>query len=102
MKANTMCNLTSSQKDLLQRLVQKVRAGDIPEEFFIHRTQGKNFIGGNSLDVSSPKNIEITQLEQDEFVANDLLRCTGRQCLLTGKAYEDVDTNFNAPDTSFY
>lgn len=96
-----MYNLTSSQKDLLQRLVQKVRAGDIPEEFFIHRTNGKNFIGGNSLYLSSSKNIEITQLEQDEFVANDLFRCTGRQCLLTGKAYEAVDTNFNAPDTSF-
>lgn len=96
-----MYNLTSSQKELLQRLVQKVRAGDIPEEFFIHRTHGKNFIGGNYLDLTSPKNIEITQLEQDEFVANGLLRCAGRQYLLTAKAYEAVDTNFNAPDTSF-
>jgi hypothetical protein len=96
-----MYNLTNSQKDLLQRLVQKVRAGDIPEEFFIHRTQGKNYIGGNSLDVSSPNNIEITQLEQDEFEDNNLLKCTGQQCHLTGKAYEAVDTNFNAPDTSF-
>ncbi len=35
------------------------------------------------------------------FVANALLRCTGQRCTLTGKAYEAVDNNFSAPDTSF-
>jgi hypothetical protein len=49
-----MYNMTSRQKDLLQRLVQKVRAGDIPEKFFIYNTSGRNFISG---DYESRENI---------------------------------------------
>jgi hypothetical protein len=94
-----MYNLTSSQKDLLRRLVQKVREEDIPEEFFICKTQAGNLIYGE--DDSQENILEITQLALDTFVDNNLLRCTGRRCTLTGKAFEAVDNNFNAPDTSF-
>jgi len=94
-----MYNLTSSQKDLLRRLVQKVREEQIPEEFFICKTQAGNLIYGD--DGSQENILEITQLELETFVDNNLLRCTGRRCTLTGKAFESVDNNFNAPDTSF-
>jgi hypothetical protein len=94
-----MYNLTSSQKDLLRRLVQKVREEHIPEEFFICKTQAGNLIYGE--DDSQENILEITQLALDTFVDNNLLRCTGRRCTLTGKAFEAVDNNFNAPDTSF-
>ncbi len=94
-----MYNLTSSQKDLLRRLVQKVREEHIPEEFFICTTQAGNLIYGD--DDSQANILEITQLALDTFVANNLLRCTGQRCTLTGKAFEAVDNNFNAPDTSF-
>lgn len=89
-----MYNLTSSQKDLLLRLVQGVLAGDISQEFVIHKSQGEDFI-------KSQENIEITQLAKKALVDNGLLQCVGLRCTLTGKAYEAVDNNFNAPDTSF-
>ena len=94
-----MYNLTSSQKDLLRELVQKVREKHIPEEFFICKTQGGNFIYGD--DESQANILEITQLTLDTFVASNLLRCNGRRCTLTGEAYEAVDTNFSEPDISF-
>jgi hypothetical protein len=94
-----MYNLTIRQKDLLRQLVQKVRERHIPEEFFICKNQGGNFIYGD--DESENNVLKITQLEREAFVANDLLRCTGRQCTLTDRAYEAVNNNFNAPDTSF-
>lgn len=58
---------------------------------------------------------EITQGALDVLVANDLILCainyetrksgsqheSKRRCTLTGRAYEAVDKNFDAPDTSF-
>lgn len=94
-----MYNLSDSQKDLLRRLVQKVREEHIPEEFFICKTQDGNVIYGD--DDSQANTLEITQLALETFVDNNLLRRTRRRCTLTGKAFEAVDNNFNAPDTSF-
>ncbi|MEQ8754472.1 MAG: TIGR02391 family protein [Coleofasciculus sp. G1-WW12-02] len=94
-----MYNLTNSQKDILQQLVQKFPEGHIPKEFFIYKTQGGNII--KLEDESGDNELKITQLDQEALKNEGLLLCTGQRCILTGKAYEAVDTNFNAPDTSF-
>jgi hypothetical protein len=94
-----MYNLTLSQKDILQQLVQNVREGHIPEQFCIYKTQGRNFI--KLKDESGDNALKITQLDQQALKNEKLLLCTGQQCSLTGRAYEAVDNDFNAPDTSF-
>lgn len=108
-----MYNLTNSQKDILTKLIQLVREGQLLEEFLISWTQGGYSISGYS---GLMENIpEITKGTLDAFVANNLLLCDisyndsrfggqyekSRRCTLTGKAYEAVDTSFSAPDTSF-
>jgi len=109
-----MYNLTSSQKDLLRWIVQQVREEKLPEEFSITwRSGGKGFIsvwkGGSEEDIPT-----VTQGALDALAAAGLLLCDieyytahsiktelSRTCTLLGKAYEAVDSDFNAPDTSF-
>ncbi len=93
-----MYNLTNSQKDLLRQLVQKVREGHMPEEFFIAKNPSRCWIHGD--DQSIENILETTPLALKGLEDNGLLRCERRQCTVTGKAYEAVDTNFNAQDTS--
>ena len=109
-----MYNLTSSQKDLLRWIVQQVREEKLPEEFsIIWRSVGKGFIpvwkGGSEEDIPT-----VTQGALDALAAAGLLLCDieyytahsiktelSRTCTLLGKAYEAIDSDFNAPDTSF-
>jgi hypothetical protein len=102
-----MYNLTPSQKDLLKWLVARVRDEKMPEEFSFMWGQNGTFLHHeglqNFLQVDG-----VTQGALDALAANGLLHMRTssdgfgtRDCTLTGKAYEAVDTNFAAPDTSF-
>jgi hypothetical protein len=115
-----MYNLTSSQKELLRWLVQASRSGRLPEDFSILWVSGGTVIAGFKGETKdTPK---ITQGALDALAANDLLLChsslrtstatsksgirvsqseQSRRCTLTGKAFEAVDADFNAPDISF-
>lgn len=98
-----MYNLTPRQKDLLRCFVQQVNQGYLSEEFIICWT----FEGSSIPDYSGEEPLleEINKgaiqalteegLLRSQYIGKSQLRCT-----LTGKAYEAVDTNFNAPDTS--
>ena len=103
-----MYNLTSSQKDLLRSLVDKVKTKQMPEEFtfmwgveggFLHYEGAPGFY----------KTPEVTKGALDALAANQLLhirtdpsdKFSARYCTLTGKAYEAVESDFAAPDTSF-
>lgn len=109
-----MYNLTDTQKTLAKWLVKSVRDGKLGEEFTIYWI--------NSFEQSSPQagflnyggtdeevqKVDVTQGSLDALVANNLIlrqvnfgRPESWRCTLTGKAYESVDTDFNAPDTSF-
>lgn len=103
-KAKPMYNLTNSQKDLLRWFVQQVNQRHLSEEFIIFwLLQGPSISGySGSTEKLLPEikkgAIQALQAEgllQCEALGNDL------RCTLTGKAYEAIDTNFNAPDTSF-
>jgi hypothetical protein len=111
-------NLTDSQKDLLRWLVQQVRDGNLAEEFvIIWLTDDQSQISG----FKGERNAKIPNLTKgalDALAAAELILCNisyetktsssgareverNRRCTLLGKAYEAVDSNFSAPDTSF-
>jgi len=103
-----MYNLTSSQQELLRWIVGKVKAKEMPEEFtfmwglqggFLHYEGAPGFIPTpdvtpGALDaLASSHLLHIRTEPGDKFGA--------RYCTLSGEAYEAVDSNFAAPDTSF-
>jgi hypothetical protein len=99
-----MYNLTNSQKDLLRWFVEQVNQGHLSEEFIISWLLQGPSISGYSGSTEKPlpeikkgaiQALQAEGLLQCEVLGNDL------RCTLTGKAYEAVDNNFNAPDTSF-
>ena len=124
-----MYNLTSTQKELLRLIVKRVRAKEMSEEFTV--SWGRDGVGklhdATSYlpdtvlpptlfpPVASHRAPEFTKGAIDALAADQLLHVrteTGtvsmvgeveevRHCTLTGKAYEAVDSNFAAPDTSF-
>lgn len=117
-----MYNLTDSQKTVLRWLVQEVRAGRINEEFKIYwdysyHSPDQPIPQAGLLDYDGvlEQSPEITMGALDALAANNLILCeasfanrksngsheTKRRCTLQGRAYEAVDTNFDAPDTSF-
>ena len=113
-------NLTESQKNLIRWVVERVRSGDLDEEFHVVWMARGPAILGFSGDLPS-----ITGNMLDALADAGLLRSTprfrtmtstigrthprvrtqeieeSRWCSLTGKAYEAVDSDFSAPDTSF-
>jgi hypothetical protein len=100
-----MYNLTNSQKDLLRWFVQQVNQGHLSEEFIISWLLQGPSISGYSGSKETPLP-EIKKGAIEALQAEGLLRCelvgsNDLRCTLTGKAYEAVSTNFNAPDTSF-
>jgi Protein of unknown function (Hypoth_ymh) len=103
-----MYNLTPTQQVLLRSIVEKVRTKEMPEEFtFAWGTDG-GFLHFEGAPGFYPAP-DVTQGALDALAANDLLhirtrpddKFDARYCTLTGKAYEAVDSNFAAPDTSF-
>lgn len=116
--SRAMYNLTDNQKDLLRWFVQQVRSGNLSEEFSLF------WLPQDKVKISSfkgPEGTEIPSLTKgaiDALAAADLILCrvsyrtgagytgirqveSSRSCTLLGKAYEAVDSNFSAPDTSF-
>lgn len=116
-----MYNLTDNQKTLLRWLVQEVRAGRLPNEeiviYWIYdqdppQSGISNYHGDDEALEQAP---EITIGALDALVADNLILCDATlatkksgshyerkwRCTLQGRAYEAVDTEFNAPDTSF-
>ena len=104
-----MYNLTPNQQALLRSMVEKVKAKKMPEEFtFIWGLEG-TFMHYEGATGFHPMP-EVTKGALDALAANDLLHLrtepgdtsgSATYCTLTGKAYEAVDSNFAAPDTSF-
>lgn len=114
-----MYNLTNNQKDFATWLVEEVRQGRLSEEFEILWVRSMASPTPNAIVLGSGEASrearEITPSGLDALVDNDLLLCKSdykidssgthseskRRCTSKGKLYEAVDSNFNAPDTSF-
>ncbi|SDM19349.1 TIGR02391 family protein [Catalinimonas alkaloidigena] len=106
-----MYNLTDNQKDVLKWLISQVREGNLEEEFsLVSLYGGLDFIGQVRFD--RDKAPVITKGTIDALHNDKLLHCqisysnktgveSSRRCTLTGKAYEAIDSNFDAPDNSF-
>ena len=104
-------NLTEQQKDVVRWLVAQVRDGNLTEEFAVYWTfSGADIMG---LKDGDPP-VSISRGILDALVAAEMLICVpermpmasdqtevGRRCVLRGKAYEAVDSDFASPDTSF-
>ncbi|MBD2296237.1 hypothetical protein H6G06_22830 [Anabaena sphaerica FACHB-251] len=101
-------NLTDSQKNLLKELVALIQSGSVDEEFRIFWS-GNDATGYSATLVSSNKPGKIltnaTKSGINALERSGLLSCQGSSsrpiCALTEQAYTVVETNFNAPDTSF-
>ena len=117
-------NLTEAQRELLVWIVEEVNNDNLPEEFQVVWTSGGGeIIGGNYQRSDHPA---ITKSMLDALAAAELLICTpynktittqsgnkkhprvtqqeretNRNCSITKKAYDAVDSDFAAPDTSF-
>jgi len=98
-------NLTDKQKSCLSLLVQAVRAGLLPEEFVVIWLSD----GSDILDFPGdpePITKELTRGVVQALAAAGLIVYLNEseiftRITLTGRAYEAVDSNFQAPDTSF-
>lgn len=106
-------NLTEGQKELLKWIVAEVRAGRLQEEFRVSWYDQGAFLmeySGNKGEIP-----DFTKGVLTALASQGLLHCeshskmlqsgsvyeSSRTCILTGRAYEAVDADFNAPDTSF-
>jgi hypothetical protein len=110
-------NLTDKQKDLLRWMVQQVRAGNLPEEFYVVWAMEGGLISG-----FVGKHPVITRGALDALANAGLLLCAGnfetttsvsgsktrpstshrqremnRRCTITAKAFEAVDSDFELP-----
>ncbi|MDJ0621054.1 MAG: TIGR02391 family protein [Calothrix sp. MO_192.B10] len=96
-------NLTETQKSLLQWLVEKVRAGMLNEEeiWFAWSFEGTSLVNYQGDDVPEVKTTTLDALQDSGCLSCDRSRQHQYKCALTSKAYEAVDSNFDAPDTSF-
>jgi hypothetical protein len=103
-----MYNLTPNQQGLLREIVKIVRTKQMPEEFgFIWAADQPYLVYDGSEGFHPAPGVSKGAL--DALAANDLLHVrtdpkdehSPTYCTLTGKAYEAVDSNFAAPDTSF-
>lgn len=107
-------NLTDNQKDLVRWIVQQVRNGNLSEEFTVSWTTGGCMLQG----LKGGEHPKISKGMLDALSSVGMLVCAtirrkahpgmlvvdsegGRRCTLMGKAYEAVDSDFEAPDTSF-
>ncbi len=112
-------NLTDSQKEVARWIINEVREGKLSEEFTLIWVMGGIRIMGYKGSRELPS---FSKGITDALAANDLLLIepkintrqagtskhprieqseSSRRCVVTGKLYEAVDSNFSAPDTSF-
>jgi hypothetical protein len=95
-------NLTETQKDLLRWLVSKVRAGMLNEEEvrFNSSQGGLSLDGYDEKDAPQLKETTLDALQDSGCLSFDKSRRRPYVCALTARAYEAVDSNFDAPDLS--
>jgi Protein of unknown function (Hypoth_ymh) len=100
-----MYNLTESQKSLLRWFVEQVRSANLTEQFHIVWTNTPEKYQIRELKKNPINSPQVTEGGLDALVENKLLLQEKSpsyiRCTLTGRAYETVDSNFAAPDTSF-
>lgn len=94
-------NLTETQKSLLQWLVEQVRAGMLDEEevWFAWSCDGTSLVGYQGR-VPEVNTTTLDALHNSGCLICDRSRQHQYKCALTSKAYEAVDSDFNAPDLS--
>jgi uncharacterized protein (TIGR02391 family) len=101
-------NLTEGQKELMRSLVQEVRAGNLPEEFSVlwvaespvgmiveHEGGDAPQVTQGALDALTDSNLIISEPHYRSHGESS------RTCTLVGNAFAAVDSDFDAPDTSF-
>ncbi len=107
-------NLTEKQREILRWVVAKVREGSLHEEFHVSWHSGGYTLIGFTGSEDEPKP-ELSPAILDALEREGMLHCrvhqmtsrsgstfeASRTCIITGRAYEAVDSNFSAPDTSF-
>ena len=102
-------NLTDGQKDLLRELVQEVRAGNLPEEFWVHWVN--DIQTGIFAEYEGEHPPPVTQGALDALAASDLILSephygqyqeSSRRCTLLGNAYTAVDSEFGHRGTQQY
>ncbi len=94
-------NITDRQKQLIGFLVEQVRKDALQEEIMVTWT-----MGGSRLVNYSGDHPEIQQGALSVLESNQLINIVSRgqhtwRIVLTGAAYEAVDSNFQQPDNSF-
>jgi hypothetical protein len=114
-------NLTEGQKSLARWMVQENRVGNLSDEFSVTWLSGGGFITTYNGDQPELSRGSLDALAASELIISESryrtttsMRGTSkrpkleekktessRQCTLTAKAYEAVDSDFDAPDTSF-
>jgi hypothetical protein len=105
---HSIMSITKRQQELISTIVALVRKKSLKESFSASDANRGGVIVFNSL--SSPvAHFPDATTQSFQALANEGLlimtvveaRFGLLDCSLTGKAYEAVDSNFNAPDTSF-
>lgn len=114
-------NLTEGQKSLVRWMVQENRVGNLPDEFSVAWLSGGGFIttydgdqpqlsrgsldalAASELIISDPRYRTTTSTKgsSKRFRLEQRQTESSRLCTLTAKAYEAVDSDFDAPDTFF-
>jgi hypothetical protein len=97
-------NLTDLQKALLCEIISLVRAHKLDEEFMVvWYSGGASVLGADNTDIELTN--EITEGKLNALYVAGLLHLDIREhntnITLTNSAYTAVDTDFDAPDTSF-
>jgi Protein of unknown function (Hypoth_ymh) len=117
-----MYNLTEPQKDLLRSFVRDIREGRLPEEFYLFwDIEDRPYLHWAGSDGFASYE-GITRGKVDALVAEKLIHChieyevshskfgssvredrheRSRRISITGSGYKAVDSDFDAPDTSF-
>jgi len=112
-------NLTENQKDIVRWMVQDTRAGNLPEEFHVVWIVG----AGGEIVERPGEHPELTKGALDALHTAGLIMSniryetkmyktgstlqqveseeSGWRCTLTARAFEAVDSDFDAPDTDF-
>ncbi len=98
-------NLTESQKDIVRWMVREVRAGKLPEEFWVYWVSD---IPEGILAEYEGEHPPVTQGGLDALAASDLILSKphneshgggSRKCTVLGNAFAAVDSDFDAPET---
>ena len=98
-------NLTDNQKKIITWIVQEIRSQNLPEEFFVVFTfTGVSISGYQGISISGYQgklpqpDISAGALEAldraDLIIFKHLSRGSEYKCIVLGKAYEAVDSNF--------